>query len=448
MSINLISDSKFTTLAATILSPTKSYYSPFPEFTPLEFEHFCVKLLAILEYQIINSNDNIAPDGGVDFIAKKENRIIIGQCKKSDWSGKIVGGSASNIGEPTVMQHFGLVNMKQSDYPDNELVGYVMTLRKFSLPCRTSFENHPKIKLIGLIELRELITKALITIDSSNKQISIRPESSTNPWYDVELGTINDEIKLLENLIAQLELEYSQIKTRSMQVEKVIMNELIDLYREIALLKSEIQFIKTKKDKLSELKDSKNESLDQEYENLKEQLDQEYISRQENINQGYEEIENEYLEDLPQPLNQIEFEEAKILYRELSHLYHPDKHQESKIAFTKIFKAINKAKTNIEALKDIRKNPHKYFEGDIPKFVDVSKKQLVSYLKDLQKQYNLVQTRIETILDDDNSNLYDMYYTEREKFTRIVNEMREKLESELKQLQNEICLLNQDNIKN
>ena len=89
MSVVLMPEKHFVQIASVIMDPTKSYYSPYPEFSPLEFEQFCVKLLSILDYCILSSNDTIAPDGGVDFVAQKDNWIIIGQCKKSDWSGKI-----------------------------------------------------------------------------------------------------------------------------------------------------------------------------------------------------------------------------------------------------------------------------------------------------------------------------------------------------------------------
>ncbi len=437
MSADLISDHRFTELSAVILNPTKSFYSPYPEFSPLEFEHFCVKLLSILEYEILSSNDTIAPDGGVDFVARKDNRIIIGQCKKSDWSGKIAGGNPSNISEPTVMQHFGLVNMKAIDYPDNEVIGYVMTLRKFSLPCRTSFENNPKIKLIGLTELRILITDALLRIDSANKQITLRPETSTNPWYDVQIEQINTEISMLESIVADAEIEYSQASVRSSQAEKIIMNELIDLYRELELLKSEINFIKEKNAKKATEEDKEKD----------EELNNEYAAQQSKINEEYDDLEEEYIQPIQPPLNDADEAEAKLLYRELSHRFHPDKHQESHAQFTKIFQAINHAKTNLTLLKDIQLNPHKYFDGDIPQSVDVSKEQLVKYLNELQKRYSDIQTRIETILEGTNAKLYAMYYDDRTTFDELVSSKRAKLQTELDSLRTELEELLETNVE-
>ena len=426
MSNNLITDRHFGDIANIILSPIKSYYSSYPEFTPLEFEQFCVKLLSILGYEIISSNDTISPDGGVDFIAKRSNTIIVGQCKKSDWSGKIVGGNASNISEPTVMQHFGLVNLKQSTYPDNDIIGYVMTLRKFSLPCRNTFGSNPKIKLIGLSELRPLIIDALARIDASNKQLTVRIGSNTNPWYDLELEKINTEISILEALVAEAELECSQASVKSSQAEKIVMNELIDLYREITLLKSEIEFIR-----LKNLEKSQKGNQDEE-------INAEYNDRQSKINAEYDELEEEYVKPIAPPLDEADLDEAKALYRELSHQFHPDKHQESKAQFTKIFQAINNAKTNLTILKDIKLNPHKYFGGDIPKSVDIPKTQLVRYLGELQSHYSELQSRIETILEGDNSKLYAMYYDDRKAFDQMVESKKAQLEQELESLRQEL----------
>jgi Restriction endonuclease len=427
MSVDLISDHEFLKIASVITDPKKSYYSSFPEFTPLEFEHFCIKLLNINGYIILSSNSNIASDGGIDFVASKDNRIIIGQCKKSDWSGKIVGGNASNIGEPTVMQHFGLVNIKSTEYPDKEVVGYVITLRKFSLPCKTTFEKNPKIKLIGLSELRLLINIAITTIDTSNKQITLRSDYDANPWYDVQIEGINAEISILENLVANIELELSQASTRSNQVEKIIMNELIDLYREIALIKSEIEFMKAKKANLTEDKNKQDEELTEEYQN-----------KQQKINEEYDDLEEEYIKPTIEPLSDTDLEEAKILYRELSHKYHPDKHQESKTEFTKIFQAINSSKSSLSSLIDIRDNPHKYFDGKIPESINITKEQLIEYLNKLQEQYAIIQSKLEIILEGTNNQLYETYYTDRNQFDAVVATKKSKLRLELDRLRNEL----------
>jgi Restriction endonuclease len=151
-----ISQNKFEQIANVILAPTKSYYSSFPEFTPLEFEHFTIFLLHTLGYVILSSNDNIVADGGVDFVAQKENKIIIGQCKKSDWSSKIIGGTQSNISEPTIKQHFATVALNKTKYPNNELIGYFVTLQRFSLPCKTTFAKEPSIKLFDCKALKNL----------------------------------------------------------------------------------------------------------------------------------------------------------------------------------------------------------------------------------------------------------------------------------------------------
>jgi Restriction endonuclease/WG containing repeat len=422
MSVDLISDHEFLKIASVITDPKKSYYSSFPEFTPLEFEHFCIKLLNINGYIILSSNSNIASDGGIDFVASKDNRIIIGQCKKSDWSGKIVGGNASNIGEPTVMQHFGLVNIKSTEYPDKEVIGYVMTLSKFSLPCKNTFGANPKIKLIGLSELRDLINIAISAIETA-----LRSDYDTNQWYDDQVIAINTEISILENLVANIELELSQASTRSNQVEKIIMNELIDLYREIALIKSEIEFMKAKKAKLTEEKNKQDEELTEEYQN-----------KQQKINEEYDGLEEEYINPTIEPLSDTDLEEAKTLYRELSHLYHPDKHQESKTEFTRIFQAINSSKSSLSSLIDIRDNPHKYFDGKIPESINITKEQLIEYLNKLQEQYANIQTKLETILEGTNNQLYKTYYNDRNEFDAVVATKKSNLQLELDRLRKEL----------
>ncbi len=108
MSVELISDQEFLEIAEVINDQNKKYYSSYPEFTPLEFEQFCVKLLNIKGYKITSHNNKIMADGGIDFEAEKDGVLIIGQCKKSDSRSQ----ETTNIGEPSVMQHYGIIRKK------------------------------------------------------------------------------------------------------------------------------------------------------------------------------------------------------------------------------------------------------------------------------------------------------------------------------------------------
>jgi F0F1-type ATP synthase membrane subunit b/b' len=426
MSKKILSKDTFLKIANVIIDPKKSYYSSFPEFLPLEFEHFCTYLLEVLDYQILSNNDSIEADGGVDFVAQKNNIVIIGQCKKSDWSSKIIGGNGSNISEPTVKQHYATTILSKTKYPKQDLIGYFMTLRKFSAPCRNTFAKEPLIKLIDFFELRKLIISALQIVDSDNKQITLVNNGEVNIWYDVEIDGIQQEISLLEKLVSDIELDIEQEQNKSHQAQKWIMEELIDLYREIDLIKAQIKFL---------LEQQAQKSKD----NIDEDLTKEFAQEQDKINQEYDELEDEYVALPNKVLDESDLTEAKNLYRELSHLYHPDKHQANQAEFTIIFQAINQSKSNLAALRDIRDNPHKYFGGKIPASIQSNKKQMVEYLTSLQAKLAQIQTKIENIKESENHTLYELYYNDRLEFDAIVTKKKAQLQKELSELQSQLA---------
>ena len=379
-------------------------------------------------YQITSSNQTIESDGGIDFQAKKDSLVIIGQCKKSNWN-----SSDSNISHPSVMQHYGVVTMKQKLYPDNEVVGYFMTLRKFSAPARTEFANEPKIKLIDFFELQKLTREALeiLTQNNSSQKVEI-VDSGPNTvavWYDAELDQIHQEIEILENLIASADVELEQEQHKIQQTQKLIMNELIDIYREIDLLQTHIRFLRELR-----AKRVKEEEAD-------EKLTQNFTHSQDKINQDYDELEEEFTNLADNVLNEKDLAEVKNIYKELAHLYHPDKHQEHADQYTKIFQAINEAKTKLEILRDIKSNPHRYFGGKIPSAVNITKTQLSDYLVSLQSKLLVIQTQLETIKESENSRLYTMYYADRPTFEAIIESKKTILQAQLKFLQHELVEL-------
>ena len=68
----------------------------------------------------------------------------------------------------------------------------------------------------------------------------------------------------------------------------------------------------------------------------------------------------------------------------------------------------------------------------------MSKTQLVRYLGELQSHYSELQSRIETILEGDNSKLYAMYYDDRKGFDQMVESKKAQLEEELSALRQEL----------
>jgi hypothetical protein len=429
-----LTQNRFFEIASIILDPLKSYYSPFPEFSPLEFEHFCCFLLGNSGYEIVISNDNIEADGGIDFVAKKNNQIIIGQCKKSDWSGKIVGGTASNISRASVMQHFGVVTMQAENYFDNEVIGYFLTLRIYSKPTRETFGNHKKMKLIDLPLLRQMISEVLTKLDAKNFQLVLRQKADTDIWQDQELARIKEEIQILEALIADQEVELEQYKNKSSQAQKIITLELIDLYREIDLLRSNIEFIK-----LANIQKAKSA------ETIDEELTKAYQDNQQKINEEYEELEEEFTNSQINVLDQdelAEVKETKKLYYKLCHLYHEDKNSqilsEDQKSFQKILSIITNSKSDFKKLVDIRDNPHKYFQGKIPESVNISKQKLVEYILTLQTQLESLQNQVEELQDSEQAKIFDLYFSDREAFDIIVENRRNQLKEELLDLEQEL----------
>lgn len=410
----------FETMATIILNPLKSYYTTFSEFTPLDFEHFCVYLLQVLDYQILSYNNSIKADGGIDFVAEKEEMIIIGQCKKTDW---IMGEKEDrlkhlNISIKSVKEHFATVILNEPKYPNKNLVGYFITLRKFTAPSRMEFDSQSKIKLIDFFELQKLIKKALRKLDSKNTSLIINQNADINPWYDAGLEKIRAEIKILEKLIADLTIELEIENSRVYQAQKIVMENLTDLYRHIDLLTSRIRYLKytlTQKEPLPDI-----EKL--------------YENEQGKINEDYDDLEQEYSTKVKKLPNQEQTDEIKELYRKLSHLYHPDKNIENKDKYNTIFSTINNSKTNLQALKDIEQNPFKYFDGDIPDALQLDKQKLADYLILLQQELVQVQAKYEETKENEYSILFELYHNNKHEFDNVVDKKRINLEEKAAEL--------------
>jgi Restriction endonuclease len=152
--------SKLVEIAKIINDPFRFFYSSFPEFTSLGFEHFCAFLLQKTGHEILQVNNKTEPDGGIDIISKKNNLIIVTQVKKSDWNPR--KNQRDYICLETLQRHLGVVALRELEFKlkygrQCDVVGYFMTLKNFSKPAITAFANEPRMKLFNIDELKKII---------------------------------------------------------------------------------------------------------------------------------------------------------------------------------------------------------------------------------------------------------------------------------------------------
>lgn len=234
------------------------------------------------------------------------------------------------------------------------------------------------------------------------------------------------KVSMLESMVADAEIEHSQARAKASMAQKIINDQLASINCEIAMIKSEIEYMQMENDK----RQGKEDNLKKSKENMES-----------------DESGEEYIEPNQPLFSEADKSEAKLLYRELSHRFHPDKHQEFKAKFTQIFQAISNAKANLATLKDIQLNPQNYFDGYIPEIAEISNEQMIKYLHELQKQYSELQIRIQDNLNGHFFKLYAKYYEDRTAFDNEVSSVRAILQrrlSELKAQLNDLLQANED----
>ena len=410
------------TIAETISAPDRFFYSSFPEFTPLEFEHFCAFLLQKSGHIILELNTKQEADGGIDIITRKDGQIWITQVKKSDWNDNNKTGSKKKtkdyISLETLDRHFGVLSRKEDELKQKygqeyEVIGYFMTLRRFSNPTLSHFVNNKKMKFCDLKELKRLIVESGI----------LEKDLGIVVWQDLELAKIKEEISILEKLIAEKEVEHQTLQNKISSVEKLVMLELLDLYRLLDLLQNELKFIQDKK-----LTEQKNENLEEEF-----------VQNQEKIEEDYEKLEEEYITKEIKVLEENEEKEFKQVYRGLMHRFHPDKNPQHKENYEKITKAITSAKEkqDLKMLKDIENFPEKYFGGVLPEQQD-DKAVLAKFVVQLQTKIAELEDEIDSLQGQEGFKLYELQANNQDGFEGILAEKRASLEARIDKIREEI----------
>lgn len=244
-------------------------------------------------------------------------------------------------------------------------------------------------------------------------------------WQDLELAKIKEEINILEKLISEKEVESQSLQNKISSVEKVIMLELLDLYRLLDLLQAELKFIQGK------ILSQKNEKLDEEF-----------VQNQEKIEEEYDKLEEEYITKETKVLGEDEEKEFKKIYRGLMHRFHPDKSLKHKENYEKITKIINSAKEkqDLQLLKDIQTFPEKYFGGVLPEQQD-DKMILANFVGQLQLKLAELEDQIDLLQTQESLKLYQMWENNQTKFTDFLAERKANLEEKIDQVRCEIAEL-------
>jgi hypothetical protein len=403
---------KLIRIAEIISNPSKSFYSSFPEFTPLEFEHFCAFLLQKDGHQILQFNQEIEADGGIDIITQKDNKIYVVQVKKSDWGGK----EKDYISLSTVDRHLGVIarnesRMKLEYGQQNEVLAYFITLKRFSTPARNQFLNEPRMILVDIKELKKMIHNFGV----------LAKEVSVVVWQDQELEKIKKEIEVLENLVAEREIYKENLKSKIQQIEKIILLALLDLNRILDLKKAELEFLRQK---------------------LMSQKQEEFSQKQQKIEDDYDNLEQEFVSSKIKILDPEQEDELKTIYRKLQHLYHPDKHQDNREHYEKISKIINQAKNDkdIDKLRDILNNPEKYFNQNIDN-KETDKDLLAKFISNLKQKLAETGDVVDSLENTNSYKLYQLFTQDEQAFAAYIEKEKDRLEKELEQIDAEIISL-------
>ena len=406
---------KLLAIAKVIAAPDKFFYSSFPEFSPLEFEHFCAFLLQKSGHSILELNSKQEADGGIDIITQKDEQIWVIQVKKSDWNtGK---KSKDYISLETVDRHFGVVCRKEAELKEKygqEVLGYFMTLRRFSSHTLAHFASEKRMKFCDLKELKKLI----VDLEVLNVDLGMVV------WQDLELARIKEEISILEKLISEKEVESQSLQNKISSVEKVIMLELLDLYRLLDLLKFELKFIQDKK-------------ISQKMQD--EKLAEEFAQNQEKIEEEYDKLEEEYIAKETKVLGEDEEKEFKQIYLGLIKRFHPDKNLKHKENYEKIAKIINSAKEkqDLQLLKDIQHFPEKYFGGVLPEQQD-NKQVLAKFVVQLQMKLAELDDQIDLLQTQESLKLYELWSQNELSFNQFLAKKKAILIEEISQIREQV----------
>jgi Restriction endonuclease len=414
-------------IGCIIADPSRAYYKPFPEFTPLEFEHFCAYLLYLQGYEITKLNSKIEPDGGIDFVAKKLDQWIIVQVKKSEWSNKSLKKTKSadyNIGTASVDRLLGTLEKKKDLYPN--AIGYFFTLRQFSKVVIQDYCESQKIYLYNLETIRAMIQG--INFErfgvNENKAVSVIAKSEIEYWGKADYDTIKSELNLVEKLIIDKTFEINCVKAKINEVEALIFENLRELYQEHDLLKTQLEYIK-----IQNLEKSKSEQ---------EEVKKAFEEFQEKIKNEYEEVKKEFKEKKVIELSSGEQDELNTIWKKLRVFYHPDKHhgQPDCYKFEEISKLINHCNDikDLTKLKDIQDNPHKYFGIDadeVDKYnleFEAKIENLRQFLNSQKSKLYELENELEILLIDPNCSLYEKDKVE---LNEIIKSLKAKLTNEI-----------------
>lgn len=409
------STEKLLAITKVIAAPDKFFYSSFPEFSPLEFEHFCAFLLQKDGHSILELNSKQEADGGIDIITQKDEQIWVIQVKKSDWNtGK---KSKDYISLETVDRHFGVVCRKEVELKEKygqEVLGYFMTLRRFSSHTLAHFASEKRMKFCELKELKKLI----VDLEVLNVDLGMVV------WQDLELARIKEEISILEKLISEKDVEIQTLQNKISSVEKVIMLELLDLYRLLDLLKFELKFIQDKK-------------ISQKMQD--EKLTAEFVQNQQKIDEEYENLEREYVAKKITVLSELDQKKFKQVYRQLMHRFHPDKNPNNRENYEKITKSITAAKEtqDLTLLEDIANFPEKYFGGILPEEQD-NKQVLAKFVVQLQEKLAQLDDQIDLLQSEESLGLYELWSQNELSFNQFLAKKKAVLTEEISQIREQV----------
>lgn len=439
MPYNSFNNARMYEIGCIIADPSRSYYKPFPEFTPLEFEHFCAYLLYLQGYEITRLNSKIEPDGGIDFVAKKLDQWVIVQVKKSDWTYKTKQNARSgdyNIGLASVDRLLGTLEKKKDLYPN--AIGYFFTLRRFSNIVTKDYCTSDKIYLYNLDTIRGIMNE----IDFHRfgvqevKGLAVVANNEIEYWGKAQYETVRSELEIVEKLITDKTFEINSIKAKINEVESIIFESLRDLYKQRDLLKSQLEYVKlinTEKSKI-----------------IQEEIKKAFDGFQDQINKEYEEVQKEFEEKKVIELSEEELTELKLIWRELSRTYHPDKHlgKQDYAKYEQICKLINNCndKQDLKKLQDIKANPLKYFgidSEDTHKFnseFEAKIENLRAFLKLQRNELFNLENQLDSLLADSN---YLLYKKDKNELGIIIENLKLKLKEEIKTIQDNIINLKQ-----
>jgi len=291
-----------------------------------------------------------------------------------------------------------------------------MTLRRFSSHTLAHFANEKSMKFCDLKELKNMILD--LEILKTDLEIIV--------WQDLELVRIKEEIAILEQLISEKEVETQTLQSKINLVEKIIMLELLDLYRLLDLLSAELIF--------------KNKQIDQKQ--TDEKLAKEFMENQEKIDEEYENLEQEYIAKKITVLKEPEEKKFKQIYRSLMHRFHPDKNLENKKNYEKITKSITLAKEtqDLALLQDIASFPEKYFGGVLPESAD-NKEILAKFVVQLQQKLAELGDQTDLLQTHESIKLYEFFTRDQIQFKTFLQTKKADLENKIDLIRQQIQAL-------